>query len=46
MALIQYYNDYFNNMCMLHFLLILHHYDVAPSISIILVDMMFHPLLQ
>jgi hypothetical protein len=28
------------------FSLILHHYDVAPSISMTPADMMFHPLLE
>jgi hypothetical protein len=33
-------------MCMLYVLLVLHHYDVVPSISIIPLDMMFHPSLK
>jgi hypothetical protein len=32
---LQYYNDHFNYIYMLYFALILHHYDVAPFVSII-----------
>jgi hypothetical protein len=34
-----------NNMSMLYSALILHHYNITPSISIIPIDMMLYPLL-
>jgi hypothetical protein len=36
MTLIYYYKFHFDNMCMLYFSLILHHYDVPPFLRVIL----------